>query len=113
MYAHGGLQQRFRDIAGTAYDWNGDMIAASELLTGETGGDANAHLFRLCKAATGSNEPDLPGQIAAYAAMFGATNWSSCGYDNWPAAWNSSGTLLLQDGTNILLQDGSAILLEQ
>lgn len=113
MSAQGGLQQRFREITGTAYDWNGDAIAASELLTGQTGGDANAHLFRLCKSATGSTAPDLPGQLAAYATMFGATNWSSCGYGQWPAAWDSSGFVLTQDGSPLLMQDGSGLLLEQ
>jgi hypothetical protein len=89
------------------------MISAAQLLTGITGGDANANLFRLCQDATGSTAPDLPGQLAAYAAMFGATNWSSCGYDNWPPAWDSSGFLLLQDGDPVLMQDNSGLLLEQ
>jgi hypothetical protein len=113
MSAQSGLQQRFRDLTGTAYDWNGDMVAAAQLLTGIQAGAANEHLFRLCQDATGSTQPDLPGQLAAFATMFGATNWSSCGYDNWPPAWDSSGFILLQDGSHLLMQDGSGLLLEQ
>ncbi|MVB00064.1 hypothetical protein GN330_22695 [Nitratireductor sp. CAU 1489] len=87
MSQQGGLQKRFRETAGTSLDWNGDMMAASRFFTADSSGDANAHLFRLCKAATNSTATDLPGQLQAYADMFGAANWSSCGYDQWPGAW--------------------------
>lgn len=81
MTQQGLRHASFRLLAGglTTGDYNSNLIAASEAVTGITGRTVNEAEILLLQALTGSSEANLEGVREAFAAQAGAADWESVG----------------------------------
>jgi hypothetical protein len=76
MTQQGDLQASVRAITGTAYDFNGDMMAMFDG-AGIAQGSYSGRLLAWINSVLGANYAEVNGAMQAYAATLGAFNWSS------------------------------------
>lgn len=116
MTQQGLRQAGFRTLAGVSIgDYNSNLIAASEAVTGVTGLTVNGAEILLLQGLLGSSGTNLEGLRAEYAISVGASDWDSVGTlpdyaislatgrTALPAGWSitraSSGTYIDSTGT--------------
>lgn len=75
--AQEGRQAAVRAYTGTSLDYNGDWEALFDLNGISPEGGFNGRFLAWINLALGTSYTELNGAMAAYAAMAGATNWSS------------------------------------
>ena len=79
MSQQGLRQQAFRDIGGSASNYNEDLMTAIDSFIPSTENHINGKMIAWLQQALSSSKTDLPGLQAEAAAAVGANNWASIG----------------------------------
>ena len=104
-------QASVRTYSGTSLNYEGDWLALFNLL-GVADGDYNGRMIGFINQTLASTYPDLNGAQYAFAANSNAGSWNELGtftlsgiLTNAFTLENTSGFLMLEDGTSYLLQE--------